>query len=406
MEKIFLPLFSNLENVKLKTRHLSIFLTCVLVFYTCVLMAQTNNDAGVIMETPRQRINTPLSACAVTLTGQITDADPSLTYRFFRDATPSSCDAPKSCPGSFSSGTFYYKIVTWTNPSPIAQCVAVTSSNLTELPTPYNFVVAYNGTVDINNICTNYLADPGSSSSPSDTFEWSFTVPGSATVSFFVQSVVSGQATDYSILINPTLCVSCPTSALSASKQDVCPNTEVTLDAHCSDPNATVNWNPGGATVTPDAPNTVYVYKASCTLNGCTGNESSVEVRTHRILVDIKDVGMGTQPKALAGMVKDNLSPTNTFLTSNYAAPRFWTVIANGCSASESAVFKLTGPVSFNNIDNNPPYALFANVGSTYFSIDHPNYGQGAQGFPIGTYNLEIDLRSADGVGGPFPRTA
>ncbi|MEZ4903404.1 MAG: hypothetical protein R2822_17390 [Spirosomataceae bacterium] len=29
------------------------------------------------------------------------------------------------------------------------------------------------------------------------------------------------------------------------------------------------------------------------------GNESSVEVRTHRILVDLKDVGLGAQPKAI-----------------------------------------------------------------------------------------------------------
>ncbi|MFN8344419.1 MAG: ExeM/NucH family extracellular endonuclease [Spirosomataceae bacterium] len=192
-----------------------------------------------------------------------------------------------------------------------------------------------------------------------------------------------------------------PTSALMASQTDVCPNTQVTLNAQCSIPNATVNWNPGAPTVVPDAPTTSYVYKASCTLDGCTGNESSVEVRTHRILVDIKDLGVGAQPKTIIGAVKDNLAPTNLIKTPPY--PRFWTILATGCSASESAVFKLSGPVNFTTVDNNPPYAIFANVGADYFSIDHPNYGNGGS-FVNGTYTLTAELRSQDGVGGPFPK--
>lgn len=204
------------------------------------------------------------------------------------------------------------------------------------------------------------------------------------------------ESSEITMMIKPT-----PTSALSASKQDVCPNTEVTLDAHCSVAGSTVNWNPGGATVTPNAPNTAYTYKASCILDGCLGNESSIEVRTHRVLVDLKNIGVGVQPKAIVGGVKDNLAPTNTI--SAPVTPRLWTIVASGCSASESAVFKLTGPVNFSSIDNNPPYAIFANVGSDYFSIDHPNYGNGGS-FPNGTYNLVVDLRSSDGVGGPFPK--
>ncbi|MFN8349189.1 MAG: FG-GAP-like repeat-containing protein [Spirosomataceae bacterium] len=192
-----------------------------------------------------------------------------------------------------------------------------------------------------------------------------------------------------------------PMSSLSASQTDVCPNTQVTLDARCSVPTATVLWNPGAPTITPDAPNVAYVYKASCALDGCTGNESSVEVRTHRILADLKNVGSGFWPKALAGSVLDNLAPTNTITAP--PSPRLWTVVATGCAASESAVFKLSGPVSFSSIDNGAPYALFANAGSDFFAIDHPNYGTGGS-FPNGTYTLTLELRSQDGVGGPFPK--
>ncbi|MFN8345170.1 MAG: choice-of-anchor Q domain-containing protein [Spirosomataceae bacterium] len=193
-----------------------------------------------------------------------------------------------------------------------------------------------------------------------------------------------------------------PSSDLIASKVDVCPNTEVTLNAQCSIPTATVQWSPGASTVTPNAPNVAYVYKASCSLAGCTGNESSVEVRTHRILANLKNVGLGPQPKAIAEGIKDNLAPINTI--SVPTSPRLWTISATGCSVSESAVFKLTGPINFSSIDNNPPYAVFANVGNDYFAIDHPNYGNGTGGFPNGTYTLTVDLRGSDGVGGPFPK--
>ncbi|MFN8349767.1 MAG: T9SS type A sorting domain-containing protein, partial [Spirosomataceae bacterium] len=199
-----------------------------------------------------------------------------------------------------------------------------------------------------------------------------------------------------SITFRPT-----PQSALTASKVDVCPNELVTLDAHCTIPTATVNWNPGAPTVTPNAAPTPYIYKASCTADGCTGNESSVEVRTHRILVDMKDLGSGPLPKAVIGSVQDNMAPTNTITAPSM--PRRWTFIATGCAASESAVFKLSGPVNFNTIDNAATYAMFANEGSNFYSIDHPNYGNGGS-FPNGTYTLTIDLRSQDGVGGPFPK--
>jgi hypothetical protein len=46
---------------------------------------------------------------------------------------------------------------------------------------------------------------------------------------------------------------------------------------------------------------------------------------------------------------------------------------------------------------------MFANEGNTFYSIDHPNYGNGGS-FPDGTYSLTVNLRSKDGVGGPYPK--
>ncbi|MFN8346837.1 MAG: HYR domain-containing protein [Spirosomataceae bacterium] len=223
--------------------------------------------------------------------------------------------------------------------------------------------------------------------------------PVGITTNAFTATDASGNTASCSFTVTVK---AAPTATLSASKVDVCPNTEVTLNPNCSNPASTVQWNPGAPTVTPNAPDLSYTYKVSCTFDGCTGAESSIEVRTHRILADLKNVGVGVQPKALAGAVQDNLAPTNTI--NMPTSPRLWTIVATGCSASESGVFKLSGPVTFSSIDNNPPYALFANVGSDYFAIDHPNYGNGTSGFPNGTYTLTVELRGGDGVGGPFPK--
>jgi hypothetical protein len=219
--------------------------------------------------------------------------------------------------------------------------------------------------------------------------------PGSVYFTF-TQTATGCSAATNNITIKPT-----PSSSLTASQTDVCANTEVTLDAHCSIPNATVNWNPGAPTVTPNAATIPYIYKASCTADGCTGNESSIEVRTHRILVDMKDLDVGVLPLPIARSVKDNMTPTNLINAPSF--PRRWTFIAHGCNASESAVFKLTGPVNISTIDNDLPYAMFSNEVSNFYSLDHPNYGNGGS-FPNGTYTLTVDLRSADGAGGPFPK--
>jgi hypothetical protein len=141
--------------------------------------------------------------------------------------------------------------------------------------------------------------------------------------------------------------------------------------------------------------------KPRCVADGCVGNESSVEVRTHRILVDMKDLDVGALPLPIVRSVKDNMEPTNQFKRRVF--PRRWTFIANGCDASESAEFKLSGPVLFNAIDNAGTYAMFANEGNSFYSIDHPNYGNGGS-FPDGTYSLTVNLYSKDGVGGPFPK--
>jgi hypothetical protein len=115
----------------------------------------------------------------------------------------------------------------------------------------------------------------------------------------------------------------------------------------------------------------------------------------------MKDLDVGTLPLPIVRAVKDNMAPTN--LINAPVFPRRWTFIARGCNASESAVFTLSGPVSFQAIDNTGIYAMFGNDEGGFYSLDHPNYGNGGS-FSNGTYTLKVDLRSQDGVGGPFPK--
>jgi hypothetical protein len=283
------------------------------------------------------------------------------------------------------------------------------SGGCAQLQTTANIIIHSlpNVTVSSNSLCQGYTL----TLSPSMGGTWISNHPSYASVTntglvtgfatgavhfTFTETATGCSTTTNTISIKPT-----PTSDLKASQVDVCPNTEVTLDAHCSIPTATVIWNPGAPTVTPNAATQPYIYKASCSLDGCAGNESVVEVRTHRILVDMKDLDVGNLPLPVARAVKDNMQPANQINAPVF--PRRWTFIARGCDASESAVFKLSGPVTFSSIDNAATYALFANDAGGFYSIDHPNYGNGGN-FPNGTYTLTVDLRSADGVGGPFPK--
>jgi hypothetical protein len=74
---------------------------------------------------------------------------------------------PKTCPGPFGDGLqHHYDSYTVTNTTGSTQCVSVDASTSCVGTNPI-FVVAYLGSLDPTNLCTNYLADQGSSPDPS-----------------------------------------------------------------------------------------------------------------------------------------------------------------------------------------------------------------------------------------------
>src|SRR5262245_15375453 len=111
---------------------------------------------------------TPTPACTpILVEGTIDGSDPTQTDRLFRDGVPSTCAAPKVCPGPFGDGQqHHYDMWTFTNSTGSSQCVSVDASTSC-VGTNYIFLAAYLGTFDPTDICANYLADQGSSPDPS-----------------------------------------------------------------------------------------------------------------------------------------------------------------------------------------------------------------------------------------------
>jgi hypothetical protein len=111
---------------------------------------------------------TPTPSCTpIIVNGAIDGGDPTQTDRLFRDGIPSTCDAPKACPGPFGDGLqHHYDSYTFTNTTGSTQCVSV-DANTSCVGTNYIFLAAYLGSFDPTNLCANYLADQGSSPDPS-----------------------------------------------------------------------------------------------------------------------------------------------------------------------------------------------------------------------------------------------
>jgi len=114
----------------------------------------------------------------------------------------------------------------------------------------------------------------------------------------------------------------------------------------------------------------------------------------------------------IASSVQDDLgisialSPKNT-ITDNGSITRNWNILARACSPAGSASFEfLAGsPMMFKTVDNNAPYAFFANVGTSYFSQATPNYGPGVVNFTNGTYRMLVEFRANAAANvGPYPK--
>ncbi len=147
-----------------------------------------------------------------TFTGSLGGSDATLSAgRFFRDGVPSTCAAPKAvCPGSFGTGPYFYDTYTMQNLTCASQCVTVTY--LANGSTGNCFVTAYSGSFNPANLCTNYIADGGSSSLAAGTpVTFSFTLAANQTVVLVVnESNVSEASDSYTMTVTGINCAPPP----------------------------------------------------------------------------------------------------------------------------------------------------------------------------------------------------
>ncbi|HKP51035.1 MAG TPA: S-layer homology domain-containing protein [Chloroflexia bacterium] len=202
------------------------------------------------------------TACAssASYTGSITNTDLAQISRIITvGLPPSTCDIPRACPGQDSSVTdqHNYDSYTYQNMTGSSQCVTVTlnpgcSNNaLTS--------VAYLGTYDPNNKCTNYIAD-GARGGPNNVYSFTLGAGQTAVVIVFEHNGGIGCET-YTLRINP--CGTGGATATVAPTMTAVPATSTaTVPAATSTPIAPTSTvpptqTPGGATATTAPTNTL-----------------------------------------------------------------------------------------------------------------------------------------------------
>ena len=140
--------------------------------------------------------------------GSINNGDPTQVNRVFRSGTASTCGGPLRPCSIVTAGAVHYNAYSFTNTTGSTQCVTV---NLyTSCGGTNNiFTVAYLGSFDPNNVCTNYLADEGES--PNRQNQFSFNLDNGQAVVLVVSEVTSGAGCPSYVMTVSGVCIAGPT---------------------------------------------------------------------------------------------------------------------------------------------------------------------------------------------------
>ncbi len=154
------------------------------------------------LQPTRTPIATPtLCPNGASVVGSIDNNDPVQTGRLVRGNPPSTCDAPRACPGASTSDTFqrHYDSYTYTNNTSSPICVTVRiNSNCGDNAL---LSAAYLGSYNPTSLCVNYLADMGLAG---PTFSYSFNVPAGANYVIVVEENSAGVGcTSYTLNVSP-----------------------------------------------------------------------------------------------------------------------------------------------------------------------------------------------------------
>jgi HYR domain/Secretion system C-terminal sorting domain len=207
--------------------------------------------------------------------GSLATGDLQQPGRLNRFGVVSTCAAPKACPGTFTTtGARLYDSYTITNPRNVPVCATIGIASGCGVNM---FSLAYSGSFDPNALCTNYLADPGSSFPNAGYYE--ATIPANGSIVVVVHEVNSGTGcANYQLTVdvprNGAPIVVNPTSVTCAST--------ATLTAPVAN---SYLWTPGGATTQSITTSALFVdTKYNVTLGygnaGCTRLDSTTVIVT------------------------------------------------------------------------------------------------------------------------------
>jgi hypothetical protein len=131
--------------------------------------------------------------------GSLATGDATQNGRLNRFGVVSTCAAPKACPGTFTTtGVRLYDAYTITNPRNVPVCATIGIASGCGVNM---FSIAYSGSYDPNALCTNYLADPGSSFPNVGYYE--ATIPANSSIVVVVHEVNTGTGcTNYQLTVD------------------------------------------------------------------------------------------------------------------------------------------------------------------------------------------------------------
>ena len=145
--------------------------------------------------------------------------------RPFRDGVAMACGVPKACAGASGTGPYYYDVYTMQNLTCQAQCVTV--NYVANAGGGDVFVSTYLGSFNPLSLCTNRIADGGSSSlSGGASVTFSFNVAVNATVVFIVNGAqINTACPSYTMTVTglnctpPPPCTGAPTTSVLSQMQ-------------------------------------------------------------------------------------------------------------------------------------------------------------------------------------------
>ena len=237
-----------------------------------------------------------LPTCTSCPSTQVTDglsrSSPVQTGRLTRNGTASACNAPKSCPGYFTtSGSYAYHAYSFTNSSSGTVCVTVTLSTSCS-GSALIFSESYLGAFSPGSLCSGYLADLGNSATGSASY--SFDVPANTNFIVVVNAVnTSSYCSSYTLAVSGLPCyvdgggpcsISPPAASFTATPVNGAAPLNVSFTDTSTGSPTNWAWNFGdGNTSTLENPSHVYTNTGSYTVQLIASNAGGSGTNTQAI---------------------------------------------------------------------------------------------------------------------------